>query len=206
MFSKPTKEQVIALAGIFQACQLVETLAKTGSIPNDRFEIAINSLFQTNPENTLSVFGSLDNLQLGFESMQELITLQSKAQNSDTIRYVIGVSHLSKKLIRNKKMLAEIATRLDQVNAQADHFSPTHPNVSANLAQVYLDTISTFRHRVQVSGNPSYLRQDNIAEKIRCLLFAAIRASVLWLQLGGKRHHIIFHRKTILQILRELQQ
>ena len=78
MLSKPTRDQVIALAGIFQACQLVETLAKNGSVPSDRFNVCIDSLFQKNPESTDAVFGSVEHLQLGIESMQELITLQSR--------------------------------------------------------------------------------------------------------------------------------
>ena len=43
----------------------------------------------------------LSNLQLGIESMQELITLQSRNQQPDTLRYVVGVFYLANKL-RNK--------------------------------------------------------------------------------------------------------
>ncbi|MEH6468164.1 MAG: high frequency lysogenization protein HflD [Porticoccus sp.] len=205
MFSKPTRDQVIALAGIFQACQLVETLAKNGSIPSDRFNACIESLFQKNPENTEAVFGSVQHLQLGIESMQELITLQSRGKQSDTLRYVVGVVHLSKKLRQNKAMLNLIGERLDQASRQAEHFSIGHANVVANLAQVYQDSISTFRHRIQVNGYANYLQQENIAQRIRCLLFAGIRAATLWHQLGGRRRHLILNRKDILAQLRELR-
>jgi high frequency lysogenization protein len=205
MFSKPTRDQVIALAGIFQACQLVETLAKNGSIPSDRLNACIESLFQKNPENTEAVFGSMQHLQLGVESMQELITLQSRGKQSDTLRYVVGVVHLSKKLRQNKTMLNLIGERLDQASLQAEHFSIGHANVIANLAQVYQDSISTFRHRIQVNGYANYLQQENIAQRIRCLLFAGIRAATLWHQLGGRRRHLLLNRKDILAQLRELR-
>ncbi|MEH6617111.1 MAG: high frequency lysogenization protein HflD [Porticoccus sp.] len=205
MFSKSTRDQVMALAGIFQACQLVETLAKNGSIPSDRFNACIESLFQKNPENTEAVFGSVQHLQLGIESMQELITLQSRGKQSDTLRYVVGVVHLSKKLRQNKAMLNLIGERLDQASRQAEHFSIGHANVVANLAQVYQDSISTFRHRIQVNGYANYLQQENIAQRIRCLLFAGIRAATLWHQLGGRRRHLILNRKDILAQLRELR-
>jgi len=204
MFSKPTRDQLIALAGIFQACQLVETLAKTGSVPSDRFSVSIESLFNKNPETTEAVFGSVDQLHLGIESMQELLTLQSGAKQSDTLRYVVGVVHLAKKLRNNKKMLHSLSERLDHASRQAEHFSITHANVIANLAQVYQDSISTFRHRIQVNGYASYLQQENIAQRIRCLLFAGIRAAMLWHQLGGRRRHLILNRKDILAQLREL--
>jgi high frequency lysogenization protein len=205
MFSQPTRDQLIALAGIFQSCQLVETLSKNGSVPADRFNTCIESLFQKNPESTEAVFGSINELQLGIETMQELITLNSRAKQSDTLRYVVGVLHLSKKLLRNKKMLNLISERLDQAAKQAEHFSTTHTNVIANLAQVYQDSISTFRYRIQVNGYANYLQQENIAQRIRCLLFAGIRAAILWQQLGGKRRHLLFNRKQILSQLRDLR-
>jgi high frequency lysogenization protein len=205
MFSKPTRDQIVALAGLFQSCQLVETLSKNGSVPADRFNVCIESLFQKDPETTEKVFGSLDNLQLGIESMQELITLNSQAKRSDTLRYVVGVIHLAKKLRQNKTMLNLIGERLDQASRQAEHFSTTHTNVIANLAQIYQDSISTFRYRIQVNGYASYLQQENIAQRIRCLLFSGIRSAILWHQLGGRRRHLILNRKDILAQLRELR-
>ncbi len=206
MFSKPNREQVIALSGIFQACQLVETLAKTGSVPSDRFTVCVESLFQQNPPSTEAVFGSLSNLQLGIESMQELITLQSRTQKSDTLRYVVGVIYLANKLRRDKGMLNLIGERLQQAAKQAEHFgSPSHANVIANLAQTYQDSISTFRYRIQVNGYAGYLQQDYIAQRIRCLLFAGIRSAILWHQLGGRRRQLLFNRQQLLQQLRDLQ-
>ena len=204
MFSKPTRDQIIALVGVFQSCQLVETLSKNGSVPADRFNTCIESLFKKDPETTEEVFGSINDLQLGIESMQELITLSSQSKQSDTLRYVVGVIYLSKKLRRNKSMLNVIAERLEQAAKQAEHFSATHNNVIANLAQTYQDSISTFRYRIQVNGYANYLQQENIAQRIRCLLFAGIRSAILWHQLGGRRRHLVLNRKEILAQLRQL--
>ena len=206
LLKKPTKDQIIALSGVFQACQLVETLAKSGSIPADRFQVCIESLFQQNPDSTEQVFGSVDNLQLGMETLQELLTLQTTAKQSDTLRYAVGVIHLSRKLLNNKTMINMIGERLEQANRQAAHFSSvSHTNVIANLAQIYQDSISTFRYRIQVNGYAGYLQQDSIAQRIRCLLFAGIRAAILWHQLGGKRYHLIFSRKQLLSQLHALR-
>lgn len=204
MFSKPTRDQVIALAGVFQACQLVETLAKNGSVPSECFSTCIESLFKQTTDSTEEVFGSIGQLKLGSESMQELLTLQQQGKQSDTLRYVVGVVYLAKKLRQNKTMLNNIAERLESAARQAEHFSTTHANVIANLAQTYQDSISTFRHRIQVNGYANYLQQENIAQRIRCLLFAGIRAAILWHQIGGRRRHLIFNRKDILALLREL--
>lgn len=204
MFSKPSRDQVIALAGMFQSCQLVETLSKHGTVPADQFNVCIESLFQKNPENTEAVYGSTSQLQLGVETMQELITLSSRAKKSDTLRYMVGIVYLSKKLRQNKKMLNLISDRLDQASRQAEHFSATHANVIANLAQIYQDSLSTFHYRIQVNGYASHLQQENIAQRIRCLLFSGIRSAILWHQLGGRRRHLVLNRKDILKLVREL--
>ena len=102
-------------------------------------------------------------------------------------------------------MLNQIGERLEQASRQAEHFSTSHTNVIANLAQVYQDSISTFRHRIQVNGYADYLQQESIAQRIRCLLFAGIRAAMLWHQLGGRRRHLILNRKDILAQLRDVR-
>ena len=86
-------------------------------------------------------------------------------------------------------MLKNIAEGIDNAARQAEHFSVIHDNVFANIASLYQQTISTLRQRIQVKGNPIYLQQPGVAERIRCLLFAAVRSAFLWRQLGGKRYH-----------------
>ena len=138
--------------------------------------------------------------------MQELLTLQGKANNSNVLRYAVGVVYLAKKLRHSSRTLDQVARGIEKADQQADIFGSNHENVIANLAQLYKDTVGTFRYRIQVNGYPDYLRQENIASRIRCLLFSAIRSAVLWNQLGGRRYHLIFCRKPILQHLHELQR
>lgn len=45
----PTRDQVIALAGVFQACQLVDTLARTGNVLPESLHTAMTSLLEQNP-------------------------------------------------------------------------------------------------------------------------------------------------------------
>ena len=60
------------------------------------------------------------------------------------------------------------------------------------------------RLRIQVSGSGMYLQQPAIAQRIRCLLFAAIRSAFLWQQLGGKRSHLMLQRKAMAKLLPSL--
>ena len=207
MLLKPVnRDQIIGLAGVFMACQLVDNLARHGTVPSDQLGTCLKALMNQSPSSTKQVYGSLQEIEVGFEAMQELLTLKGKAQTSNVLRYVVGVVYLAKKLQTSSKVLHAVGSGVHQATQKADIFGENHDNVIANLAQLYKDTIGTFRYRIQVNGYPDYLRQENIAARIRCLLFSAIRSAVLWQQLGGRRYHLIFCRKQILNQLHELRR
>ncbi|WIO75583.1 high frequency lysogenization protein HflD [Porticoccaceae bacterium LTM1] len=202
----PNRDQVIALAGIFQACQLVETIAKSGTVPADSFKVCIHSLFEQSPQNLSEIYGPTANLRIGIEAMHELLTIQQSGQVSDTLRYVVGVTYLQKKMMRSRKVLNRLGEGIERAKAQAEHFDDIHENVLANLSELYQNTLSTFRYRIQVNGFAGYLQQTSTANRVRALLLAGVRSAVLWRQLGGSRLQLLFHRKKILGILHELQR
>ncbi len=211
MLNTPTRDQAIALAGVFQACQLVDNLARTGSIPIDQLSVEINSLLEQNPSSTEAVFSygehnAAYNLEVGIETIQQMFREKHKNRRPDTLRYVIGVMHLQRKTGNNSAMLEQIGQGIERAKAQAEHFTLSHDNVIANIADVYQNTISTQRFRIQVSGQANHLQQTSVANRVRCLLFAAIRAAILWQQLGGRRWHFFVFRGHILKHLEALQQ
>ena len=69
----------------------------------------------------------------------------------------------------------------------------------SNLASIYLDIISPLGPRIQVTGTPAHLQQPQVQHKVRALLLAAVRSAVLWRQVGGKRRHLIFGRKQMVE-------
>jgi high frequency lysogenization protein len=201
---------VIALAGITQAVDLVDKLAKTGYLDSEDFKTAVQSLFEQNPPTTEAVFGNATNLLRGYEVLIDLLQRNKGPQQTALISYCLGVVHLQKRLLRNRAMLNQIAERLDQCRHQMQHFGITHENVIANIASIYTETISTFPFRIQVVGEYQYLQQSRIANQVRVLLLCAIRAAILWRQLGGTRWHFLFQRgqliKTAEQLLEEAKR
>ncbi len=187
----------IAAAGILQATALVEQLARTGYVPNDAYYCSIKSLLDLNPASTEAVYGDTANLKLGFDILHNLLRSSKELQNN-TVRYSAGILHLQKCLAKRQDMLDVLSSRLKQAVVQAEHFEPTHENVIANLADIYAVTISTFKFRIQVAGDPDYLQQQRIANQIRALLLAAVRSAILWRQLGGTRLHFLLSRKKML--------
>ncbi len=198
MSKKDNRDITAALAGVFQAAALVEQLAKTGYIPSAPFNSSIETLFVQNPDSTLAVFnGDISNIEHGLKVMADLLHHHQNREYPDTLRYVLGILHLQKKLSGNKDMQGLVGQRLEQARHQADHFGVTHDNVIANLASIYTDTLSTFRFRIQVVGDFTYLQQDRIASQVRALLFAGVRSATLWRQVGGTRLQMILGRKRL---------
>ncbi|WP_350227810.1 high frequency lysogenization protein HflD [Neptuniibacter halophilus] len=206
-------EQTLGLAGLFQAAALVEQIATRGMVSQNSLETSIFSIMQLNPSVSEDIFGGADalpyNLHLGLQNLKDLIDKPRSEHNKDVIRYALSMMHLERKLSADPEMMQTIAQRLNQVSEQARYFSPDdpdalqnpatfcHPNVIANIASLYQDTISTFSFRIQVTGDPRHLQNSENAAKIRALLLAGIRSAMLWRQKGGKRWHLLFFKSRM---------
>ena len=199
-----TKEQAAALAGVFQAASLVEKLAKTGQVTEDDMQPLIGSIFVTSPNNVEEVYGGFHNLVQGRRILSSVLTRDNEIIQSDVIRYALALIHIEKKLSRNRKMLGTIGQRLERAKEQVEHFGMLHDNVLSGLAGIYLDTISTFHTRIQVTGDMRHLQSPSNANKIRAVLLAGVRSATLWRQCGGSRWHLFMGRKKLLEGLKRL--
>lgn len=203
--SKNWTDIAISLAGVFQAAALVEQLAKTGFVPSEAQNASISSLLKLDAKSTKDVFdNNLKGLELGLKVMADLLQHHQNREYPDTLRYVLGILHLQKKLQGRKDLQEIIGKRLGQTQHQVEHFGVDHENVLGNLADIYGDTISTFKFRIQVMGDYSYLQQARVANQVRALLFAGIRSATLWRQVGGNRLQVIIARKRLAKVADEL--
>lgn len=198
----------LALAGIFQAATLVKQIAYTGEYDKEAFKASILSIYNTDPPNVVSVYGSVQALKLGLNQLSRLLVSTNNDRDTDIQRYLMGLIYLERKLAHKKEMLSFISNRINVVKQQATFFEITHPNLLASLADIYTNSISTFKLRIHVAGKREYISQPAILDKIRALLLAGIRSAVLWQQVGGSRWQLLLERKKIVytaqQILTEL--
>ena len=202
----PSREQVIALAGILHACALVDSYARLGTANADDVEIAFYSLLQQNPHDSEAVYRGIVNLESGFETLEKVLSNPKDAHNTLVLRYAVGVLYVARKISRKPAMLQKIAKGIENAANQAEHFSVTHANVVANLADLYQQTISTLKFRIQVNGVAENLQQPAIASRIRCLLFSAVRSAFLWQQLRGTRLQLMCRRNDILKQAQDLKR
>ncbi|WP_114417763.1 high frequency lysogenization protein HflD [Marinospirillum perlucidum] len=198
------RRQTLALAGVLQAAQLVHEMAQRGLVDQHTFATSIESILVTDPETFEEIYGGdLFNLRPGASALRKIL-LKKKDIHPNILRYAVGILVLQTKLSKDKAMLTALGERLNAIQAQAQHFNPTHENIVAALAGLYQDTLSTFSFRVQVQGDPQILQQQVYADKIRALLLAGVRSAMLWQQAGGKRWKLIFARKRLLRDLDQL--
>lgn len=196
--------RTLALAGVFRAAALVNTLANEGTISEDDLSVSIKSIFETEPDDVVEVFGSTNNLSQGFKTLMSQLGKESTTRNIDIARYVVSMLFLERRLMKNSTMLETLSTGVELASRQSEHFSITHENVIANLADLYSRTISELGPRIMVNGEQHFLTTTAISNKIRAVLLAGIRSAVLWHQLGGRRWHILFQRNRYLQESKQL--
>ncbi len=190
-------DRTIAFAGICQAVALVQQVAKNGQCDSDAFETSLKAILSTNPSSTLDVYGRESALKIGLECLVKGI--DSTPSGSEITRYIISLMALERKLSSRKDAMSQLGDRLKMLERQVEHFDLLNEQMISNLASVYLDVISPIGPRIQVTGTPSILQQTSHQHKVRALLLSGIRSAVLWRQVGGRRLHLIFGRKKMVE-------
>lgn len=193
------QQQVIALAGVAQAAVLVHQLAQHGVVAQDKLATAVSSLFALDPPETLDVFGTLRQLRLGLETLKELFgSYDSLLAPGEGLRYFSGILHLESQLKSRDGMLVQIRKDLEHMQQRYTVAAIVdEPAALRELAALYRTTLSTLPFRIHVRGDMNYLRNEHVAEKVRILLFAGVRAAFLWRQVGGRRWHLLFSRRGL---------
>ncbi|MFC5077241.1 High frequency lysogenization protein HflD [Vibrio thalassae] len=190
-------DRTIAFAGICQAVALVQRVAKDGYCDSDAFETSIKAITNMNPSSTLDVFGTESDLKVGLECLVKGI--DSTPSGSEITRYIISLMALERKLNGRNDAMSQLGDRLQMVSRQLEHYELLDEQMISNLASVYLDVISPIGPRIQVTGTPAVLQQTATQQKVRALLLSGIRSAVLWRQVGGKRRHLVFGRKKMVE-------
>jgi len=199
-------DRIIALAGIFQAAQLVHEIAKHAQADSDDVLTCLNSIVNDDPDSTIGVYGDLEKIRTGLICLNEQLGLQEGKREVEITRYVMGMLFLERKLAKTPALMRAVGEGIEGAKRQLQHYPIDHENVIANLAGVYGDTLSTLSFRIMVSGEPANLANPALANKIRALLLAGIRSAVLWRQTGGRRWQLLFQRSKIVdQCLHLLQ-
>lgn len=204
-----SSDNVLALASIMQTATLVDHLAYTGNI-KDRacFNATIRSLITTNQDSVLDIYSSVDNLRLGIEDLQDYCGRRKVDQKSLALkfRYAKELYGLGKILTEDSVMAQNL--RVDLSPDKVARHKKSIPALVKYLAQVYYDNFSCLptKKRIVVLGRKEHISAGNNVDMIRALLFAGIRASLLWKSYGGTMLFLFARRKQMLHELSEVMQ
>ena len=203
------EKQTITLAAICQASALVQNIARTGSVEETELAIMLNSIMVTSADSILEVYSNdIAHLKSGLKALIEQLGSQTKEKDPELTRYVVSLLGLERRLANKKGQLALLGDRIEQSQRQLAHYDITSETLIASLASIYSDLLSPIGTPIQVAGEPNLLKQQSNQHKIRALLLAGIRSSVLWRQVGGKRRNILFGRTKMVacaqQLLKEI--
>lgn len=198
---KNIQDQALALAGLLHATCQVRRLAHQGQIDEDQFACAIRPVFALEPESVADVYGSA-------ECRHNLLSvlraqLSGGERDLEATRYSATLMHLERKLRARDDLMGALREGIEGARRQAEHFSITHENVIARLADLYANTISTLQPRILVQGDPRYLQEASTANRVRALLLSGMRSTVLWRQCGGSRFKLIFARNRLMRAASE---
>ncbi len=202
---KTNRDRCIALAGMFQAANLVQDVAYNGSYDQEGATASIYSLFQVDAESVPAVYGGLEGITSGLNHLIGQLTGKEERRTEIT-GYVISMMHLERKLSKRPEMLKTISDGIELATTKLVHFPMLHENILWQLADIYTNTISTMLPRIMVQGDPVQLQNKNNVNIIRSLLLAGIRSAMLWHQCGGNRIQVITSRKKIVTHATELME
>ena len=189
----------MALAGIFQATELVRQAANHGTWSGYASDTCLDSLLSIEADTVDEIYGSANRLRLGAETL--IAVLQGERRYMESLGYAVSIMQLENNFRKKSQMQAHIGTELMTI-AEFDDGTEIHEikDLQARkIAALYTRTISTLSPRIVINGRPQHLQVERTVNWIRTLLFASLRSAVLWRQLGGGRFSLMFGRKKMLE-------
>ena len=197
------KDKTLALAGVFQASELVRQAACHGTWSGYAATACLDSLFRLEADSLDEIYGDRQRMRLGLETLQAV--LQGENDYADTLRYSVGLLQLQRKFNRSGRVQDEVGNALEEIARQNEELEQheREDRQAHEVASLYARTLSLISPRIMVSGNPQYLQNERVTDWIRTLLMAGIRSATLWQQLGGGRLELMFSRKRILKDVQE---
>ena len=194
-------ERVLALAGIIQCCYLVTGIARAGLVSEDSMSGSLESIFVTNPDETLDVYRSGDGVRTGLRLIMEILGDFRISEHGETVRYTLAIPGLEKRLRQSPDLLRSIGAGVSRTHEhRVLHEMPvTSEDIVWRLSDLYEETVGKLDPRILVQGQQTHLKNKTNTYRIRALLLAAIRSTVLWRQLDGHLAQLVLGRGKLLR-------
>lgn len=208
-----TEQETRALAALYQCCAQITRVANTGFWDENAAAAVIRAVGITDPKTVNDIY-TADSLKVGFGLTAKIFSGSSAFKREqdplellETMSLGNKIMGLSAALTSRDKVYNELSRLIDtfhdrMVAENPGFFNGEKPavlryDVIKECATIYQSLISPNFPRLMIPGVPACLSVNENQDKIRALLLAAIRAYVLWEQLGYSRLLLWFHRGRI---------
>lgn len=198
----PFDDRVLALGALLVALSQVRRIAETGQSDTATLQVALDSVFRLDAADTAAAVGGVDAVRPGLRLLRDYLAGTNKDEALGKL--AMAVMQLERRFVADAAMTERVRTGLRALQGPVERLGSPHHDVVAGLASLYADTISHLRPRVMVQGNPHYLGQAGVVAEIRALLLAALRAAVLWRQMGGSLWDFLFRRRDMAAAIDQL--
>lgn len=200
----PFDDRVLALGALLVALSQVRRIAETGQSDTATLQVALDSVFRLDAADTAAAVGGVDAVRPGLRLLRDYLAGTNKDEALGKL--AMAVMQLERRFVADAAMTERVRTGLRALQGPVERLGSPHHDVVAGLASLYADTISHLRPRVMVQGNPHYLGQAGVVAEIRSLLLAALRAAVLWRQMGGSLWDFLFRRRDMAAAIDQLMR
>ncbi len=198
------KERMMALAGIFQATELVRQAANHGTWSGYAADTCLASLLAIEAGSVDEIYAGPTHLRLGVETL--VAVLQGDRRHMESLGYAVSIMQLETRFRKDAAMQGKVGEellRIAQIDGSEGNIElEEHERLdlqAEHIATLYSNTISKISPRIIVNGNPQHLQVPRTVNWIRTLLFSGLRSAVLWRQVGGGRFSLMFGRKKMLE-------
>ena len=200
----PFDDRVLALGALLVALSQVRRIAETGQSDSATLHVALDSVFRIDAADTAVAVGGVEAVRPGLRLLRDYLAGTNKDEALGKL--AMAVMQLERRFVADDAMTERVRTGLQGLSGAVERLGSAHHDIIAGLASLYADTISHLRPRVMVQGNPHYLGQAGVVAEIRALLLAALRAAVLWRQMGGSLWDFLFRRRDMAAAIDQLMR
>lgn len=202
--NQQTIDQTIALAGLAQSIRIVQHIAWKGQTNDTDFKAVICSLLRLNAESAIAVYGGSFEVSTGLRLIKQQLDTTNSNKDPEFVGLVINLLSLQKQIDSNAELMdklsayiAKLSTKYSDEGFYQDE--ELFEQLLQDFSEAYQQTISKLPNRIQVKGEPKYLKSKENQTKVRTALLCAIRSAFLWRQSGGSRWQFLFKKKNILE-------
>ena len=209
------KDETLALAALFQSCTQIQRVARSGYVDQHAAAAVLRGIIVTNPQTCEDIYHP-SKLLVGFRQIVSSLGgngAEKSAQTLEITKTAFKLISLELAIEKNAEIFNRLGSQIDEVRSQVLILHPEYENADPSVvmdqacikmfADLYSSIISPNFPKLIIFGEEEYLQRIDNQELIRALLLAAIRAIVLWRQVGGRRRFFIFRRKAIIEYARQ---